>query len=283
MTPPRGIPITVMVQTKNEEIGIRACLAALQDFDEVIVVDSNSADGTVEIARQMGASVVNFAWDGKYPKKKQWQLDNAATRHPWILFIDADETPSDELLIELRDLQLGPSSTNAAYEIRLDYVFAGRTLRHGHRVVKRALVHRERVQFPVVDDLGAPGMGELEGHYQPEAMGPVGTLKGRIRHDDKDPVRTWFDRHNRYSDWEAHLRTRPAARRDIASRRSRQGRAFEQVPFKPLIFFVYAYIARAGFLDGRAGLDYAVALSTYYWQIGVKQRELTRQRRAEDA
>lgn len=263
-----------MVQTKNEELGIRECLAGLGDFDEVMVIDSNSTDGTVDIAREMGATVVNFTWDGKYPKKKQWQLEHVETRHPWILFMDADETPSVELVRELRGLHLERPNDTAAYDIRLDYVFAGRVLRHGHRVVKRALVHRDRVRFPVVDDLEAPGMGELEGHYQPEANGTIEPLRGRITHDDQDPVRTWFDRHNRYSDWEAYLRVKPNSREDIAKRRSRQGRVFDSVPFKPAIFFGYSYLVRGGFLDGRAGFDYALALAMYYWQIGLKYREL---------
>ncbi|MET4639300.1 glycosyltransferase family 2 protein [Mycetocola sp. 2940] len=279
MTANRGIPVTVMVQTKNEEVGLRACLAGLRDFDEVVVIDSNSTDATVDIAQGMDATVVNFTWNGKYPKKKQWQLQNVETKHAWVLFMDADETPSTELINELRSLHLERPTTAAAYDIRLDYVFAGRVLRHGHRVVKRALVHRDRVRFPIVDDLDAPGMGELEGHYQPEASGPVKSLRGRITHDDKDPVRTWFDRHNRYSDWEAFLRLRPDSREEIAQRRSKQGKLFDLVPFKPAIFFGYSFIMRAGFLDGRAGLDYALALSMYYWQIGLKTRELDRNTR----
>lgn len=271
------IPISVLVQTKNEEVGIAACLEGLTDFDEVIVVDSNSTDRTAEIAQAHGVRVHNFTWDGRYPKKKQWQLDELATRHDWVLFIDADETPSAELVASIRrarpDMERGRF---AAYNLRLHYVFAGRTLNHGHRVVKRALVQREHVEFPVIDDLSAPGMGELEGHYQPVCRGSIGELRGRLRHDDKDPVRTWFDRHNRYSDWEAFLRVNSGLKATVASKRTAKGRIFDAIPFKPLAFFGYSYVLRLGFLDGRAGLDYAIALSTYYWQISLKTRELNR-------
>lgn len=272
-----SLPITVLVQTKNEAVGISDCLNGLREFDEVIVVDSNSTDSTVEIANSLGFRVENFTWNGLYPKKKQWQLENLQTRHDWILFIDADEVPTAQLIAELRDHRNAMAQGQiSAFDIPLDYVFSGRVLRFGHRVVKRALVHRQRVQFPVIDDLDAPGMGELEGHYQPVVSGDVKRLNGAIRHDDKDPVRTWFDRHNRYSDWEAFLRTRPDVKDEAAKRRSRQGRIFDKVPFKPLAFFAYAYLARRGFLDGRPGLDYALALATYYWQIDLKVRELAR-------
>jgi glycosyltransferase involved in cell wall biosynthesis len=270
------IPISVLVQTKNEEVGIAACLDGLQDFGEVIVVDSASDDRTAEIALQHGARVVDFRWDGQYPKKKQWQLDNVDTRFDWVLFMDADETPTPRLIAELRESFDQKASEYDAFDIDLDYVFAGRLLRHGHRVTKRCLVRRGRVSFPEMDDLAAPGMGELEGHYQPEVRGQAARLRGRILHNDLDPVASWFTRHNKYSDWEAHLRVDAHAREGVRSRRTLKGRVFDSVPFKPIAFFVYSYVGRAGFLDGRAGLDYAIALSTYYWQIGVKTRERTR-------
>lgn len=272
------IPITVLVQTKNEETGIEACLSALNAFDEVIVVDSNSTDRTQEIAQRCGANVVNFTWNGKYPKKKQWQLDNVATKHEWVLFMDADETPTPELLTEIKDAFTTLPADLAAFDIDLDYVFAGRVLKHGHTVTKRCLVRREAVRFPIVEDLGVPGMGELEGHYQPQTTERVGKLKGRILHNDLDPVSSWFTRHNRYSDWEAHLRQNRGLRREVADSRTWKGRLFDGAPFKPALFFVYAFVVRAGFLDGRAGFDYALALSFYYWQIGVKSRELARLR-----
>jgi len=269
--------ISVIVLTKNEEKGLADTLRQLKEFDEVVVVDSNSEDSTVRIAHAHNARVVNFTWDGQYPKKKQWAIENSGVRNNWILLLDADEYPSPALLAELR--AMGPdleNSPNGAFDIHLLYRFGGRLLRHGHVVTKRSLIHSERSKFPEVDDLSAPGIREVEGHYQPESSGPIGKLSYRLIHDDKDPVTTWFARHNRYSDWEAHLRMNSALRTEIASKRSWKGQVFDAVPFKPLVFFFYAWVLRAGFLDGRAGFDYAVALAMYYWQIGTKYRELQR-------
>lgn len=269
------LPVSVLVQTKNEEAGIGHCLENLAAFDEVIVVDSNSTDRTKDICSALGVPVVNFTWNKRYPKKKQWQLDNVPTRNQWVLFLDADESPTVELLESIRSLVCSQQAVAiAACDVELDYVFAGRVLKYGHRVVKRVLLNREFVRYAEIDDLNAPGMGELEGHYQPEASGRVLKIAGRLVHEDKDPVRTWFDRHNRYSDWEAYLRTNPHTMEATRSRRSLQGRIFDAVPLKPLAFFLYSYVLRGGLCDGRAGLDYAIALSTYYWQIGLKVREL---------
>jgi glycosyltransferase involved in cell wall biosynthesis len=273
-----ALPISVVILAKNEARGIAACIERLRAFDDVIVVDSRSDDDTAAIAAAAGARVVQFAWNGKYPKKKQWSLDHAGARHDWVLLLDADETPTSQLVDELRRLVHELEQRRfGAYDIALRYRFAGKFLDHGHRVVKRSLIDRTVTRFPEVGDLDAPGIREVEGHYQPRSEKPVRALSARIEHDDRDPVSTWFERHNRYSDWEAHLRADEVRRRLVADQRTSRGQAFDRVPFKPLAFFLYSYLLRAGFLDGRAGFDYAFALSTYYWQIGVKYRELRRE------
>ena len=272
------LPISIAVQTLNEEAAIAECLRSVASFDDVWVIDSGSTDRTVEIATEMGAHVVDFRWNQEYPKKKQWQLDNVDFGHDWVLFLDADERVPAEMVAELRAKRhLLEAPDVAAFDIVLLYFFADRPLRHGHRVSKRSLVHRRRVSYPVVDDLGAPGMGELEGHYQPDAHGEVHWLESELIHYDPDPVATWFTRHNKYSDWEAYLATHQAGQ--VNEHRSSQGQVFRKVPLKPLAFFTYSYLARGGFLDGRAGFDYAMANSFYYWQIGVKTRERRRHSR----
>lgn len=270
------LPIVAVVLTKNEEAQIASTLERLSSFDKIVVVDSHSTDQTEAIAKKYGAHVIQFTWDGAYPKKKQWALQEATPGYEWALLLDADETPTDELLQELRRLTSSESDMADAYDVPLLYRFSGKILRHGHRVTKRSLLRVSRCRFPDVGDEDLPGIREVEGHYQPEVDGTTSQLRGAILHDDRDPVSSWFDRHNRYSDWEAHLRTRHDLRRQVARRRSRQGRLFDRVPFKPAAFFVYSYIVRRGFLDGAAGFDYAFALASYYWQIGLKVRELNR-------
>lgn len=269
-----SIPITVVIPTKNEEVAISHCISSVAAFDEIIVVDSNSTDATQSIAASLGARVVNYTWDGKYPKKKQWCLDTLAMSHEWVLFIDADETPSPGLIRELRDLCRTAGLQKDAYDIRLDYWFMGRRLKHGHQVVKRALVRRGGTHFPPLSDLKAPGMGEQEGHYQP-IPGPRGVspLAGTIIHSDPDPFNTWIARHNRYSDWEAYLASNAEVAKEIRSLRSEGGRRFANTPLKPLAFFIYSYILRLGFLDGTAGFNYAIAHAFYFWMIDIKTRE----------
>jgi glycosyltransferase involved in cell wall biosynthesis len=249
-------------------------LESVREFAEVFVVDSGSTDATCRIAADLGATVVPFSWDGGYPKKKEWSLQQLPFSHDWVLYLDADERVSPELASEIRTVVGAHADGPAAFDVELDYYFLGRRLRHGHRVTKRVLLRRSATTWPRPDDLDVASMWEVEGHYQPTVDGTVGRLTHRLEHQDPDPLFDYFSRHNRYSDWEAHLLVREGAASDVQSVRSARGRRYARVPFKPLVFFLYSFIARRGFIDGRAGFHYAVAHAFYFWQIGVKRTEL---------
>jgi glycosyltransferase involved in cell wall biosynthesis len=277
------IPMSVVVMTKNEEHNIEQCLASLTDFDEVFVVDSESTDRTRELAECGGARVVSFDWNGEYPKKKQWSLENLPFSHEWVFYADADEVATPQLVDELRRLFLdGPS--HSGYFVCYDYVFLGRVLRHGWRPRKLVLLDRRVSRFLDVDDLDVDTFWEVEGHYQPEVRGSVGCLGSRMVHDDHDTLYQYFDRHNRYSDWEAHINVLGVAsdsKEATHGLRSVLKRVLGRLRFRGLLFFIYCYWARGGFLDGRAGLHYALSKSFYYWQIALKERELLEIRSAQ--
>ncbi|WP_246572234.1 glycosyltransferase family 2 protein [Kineosporia corallincola] len=273
---PGSIPISVIIMTLNEERVLEHTLRSVTPFAQVFVVDSHSTDRTLEIAEAHGAEVVQFTWNGGYPKKKEWALLNLPHEHDWVLYLDADEMVTPQLATELAALTKG-ELRDAAYDVELDYWFLGRMLRHGHRVTKRVLLDRTRAEWPHVDDLGVKNMWEVEGHYQPTVNGTVGRLTGTLQHNDRDPLFDYFSRHNRYSDWEAHLAERESLAKSVQGARTERGKRYARLPFKPLAFFMYSFIARRGFLDGKAGFHYAVAHAFYFWQISVKRREISLQ------
>lgn len=265
------IPVSVIVTTKNEAQNIVRCLRSLSGFAEVIVVDSASTDGTQTLAEQLGARVVSYQWDGRYPKKRQWCLERVETLGPWVFFVDADEEMTQALQTELARL-FSPSDgpqARAGYFVRGRYVWNRRLLRFGMMNDKLALIHKDRMCFPVVDDLDLPGMGgEIEGHYQPvlkdaRSVHSIGRVRAPLLHHAyEDPAR-WAERHGRYASWEAGMTRRGAWPRDPVPWRDLAKRALRMSALRPLIVFVYGYFFRLGLIDGRAGLSFALSRARY--------------------
>jgi glycosyltransferase involved in cell wall biosynthesis len=132
------IPITVVVPTKNEESNLERCLDRLKNFSEVIVVDSSSTDNTPKIAKDRGATYINFKWDGKYPKKRNWLLLNYQLANNWVLFLDADEFV-DQAFCHALDSAVR-SDAYKAYWLNYSNYFLGRRLKHGVKQRKLALI-----------------------------------------------------------------------------------------------------------------------------------------------
>src|SRR5437667_8289645 len=96
------VALSVLVPVKNEAANLRDCLASVSFAEEIVVVDSASTDGTTAIAEAVGARVVQFVWNGKFPRKKNWALENIPWQNEWILIVDADERVTPELEWEIR-------------------------------------------------------------------------------------------------------------------------------------------------------------------------------------
>src|SRR5947207_3877256 len=96
-----SVPLSVLIPTRNEAANIEECLRSVAFADEVVVVDSRSTDGTAELATRQGARVVEFDWNHRYPKKKNWALENLRFRHEWLLIVDADERVTAALAEEI--------------------------------------------------------------------------------------------------------------------------------------------------------------------------------------
>ncbi len=270
------IDISAIVMTRNEAKNIAKCLNSLRGIDQIFVVDSESTDGTQDIAGNLGATVVDFCWDGNYPKKKQWCLDNLPFAHDWVFYVDADEEATPELIAEIAQ-ELASPSPATGYFVGYDYVFLGKTLKHGQRVFKLVMFDRHHGHFDPVDDLQAENMWEVEGHYQPRIDGRTARIYSPMLHNDHDSLYHYFDRHNRYSDWEAVVRSGSSltgVHESQVGKRTLLKRVFDPLPLKAPAAFFYTYVIRGGFRDGRAGFQYAVAKAFYYWQIELKISEL---------
>ena len=264
----RKIPVSVFVLTKNEEHNISECLNALKDYKEVFVIDSNSEDNTVNIAKgYKNVSVMNFDWDGKYPKKKQWAIENIKTNTDWILFIDADEVFNAELNEEVSKAIKGKEN---AFLMAADVWFMDKKMKHGRKHSKILLLRKGFAHFPEINDLHVKHMWEVEGHYQPTIKGKVGKLKNKYEHNDKKGLYDMLEKHNMYSSWQAEVQDNIYGHgiRGIIKK------LYHSLPFMPTMTFLDSYIFRLGFLDGQVGYDYAKFRAYYYWQTRIKKKEL---------
>lgn len=268
------IPVSVIVVTKNEEDCLARCLSALSDFSEIIVVDSGSDDATCDIAASHGAQVFDYVWDGQYPKKRQWCLNALDLRHDWVFFVDADEVVTPDAAAEIAAVFDRGEPFESGFFVRARYVWRGVMLRYGLCNNKLCLFDKKRVEFPVIDDLGLSGMGEIEGHYQPvlkadNAAEGFGQIRASILHYAVDDEGDWEARHERYAMWEVGMNARHAWPRDPVKLREFMKRVFRAMPCRSLVAFVHCYIVKFGFLDGAAGYDFARSRMRYYRMISA--------------
>ncbi len=280
------IPISVLIPAKNEEANLPACLESLQKADEIFVVDSQSDDKSIEICESYGAKVVQFHFNGRWPKKKNWSLENIEFRNEWVLIVDCDERITPELWQEIAYSINNPEFNG--YYLNRRVFFLGKWIRFGGkypdwnlRLFKHKLGRYENLN---TEDIRNTGDNEVHEHVI--LNGKVGYLKNDMLHEDFRDLYHWLARHNRYSNWEARVYYNLLTGKgdsgtigaslfgDAVQRKRFLKKIWVRLPFKPLLRFILFYILQGGFLDGRAGYIYGRLLSQYEYQIGVKLFEL---------
>jgi glycosyltransferase involved in cell wall biosynthesis len=270
------LPVTVVILTLNEEIVVsRAISSALNDFSEVIVLDSFSTDDTVDIAARAGAVVVQNEFCG-YASQRNFALKEMEKKNDWVFFLDADEVLSEELIAELRhDFErLVQDGYSLALVRRKDFFF-GKWIRRssGYPTWFGRLCDSKSVWVT----------REINEEYNSD--GPVARFDHHILHYPfAKGISHWVDRHNRYSTLEAPLK---GARQfqgvgelfsaDPSKRRRAQKSLYMALPFRPFLAFFILYIVRGGFLDGKAGFYFARLRSCYEYLIDLKAKELRAQ------
>lgn len=277
-----GLPrarVSVIVPVKNEAENLRRCLPALAWADEVFVVDSQSTDDTALVAAEHGAQLVPFHFNGTYPKKKNWALEHLPFRNEWVLIVDADEVVVPELAEEIARRTADEDADG--FLLNMKYYFLGRRIRHcGYaeawnlRLFKHRLGRYEKM--PVT-----PGSetGDNEAHEHVELRGKVLRLSHELDHHAYPTISAWVEKHNRYASWEAEmyerfLREAPPASIGPGKRfKRRLKKVYLRLPMRPLVRFLYAYVFRLGFLDGRPGLVFCTLLSFYDFLCGAKVYE----------
>lgn len=290
------INLSVLIPARNEARNISACLSAIADWaDEILVVDSNSTDDTQIIVERYGGTVIQFKYQGGWPKKRQWALDNYSFRNNWILLLDADEIVRDELKREIE--QAMSASDKVGYYIALENIFLGRQLRWGgFRFYKLSLFQHGKGRYEKRIDRHTEDMADIEIHEHVTADGPTGTLRQAIEHRNINNLSRYIEKHNDYSNWEAEVMYQvykgtllddELPPRLFGGNQAQQRRwlknKFFFLPGFSVVAFVYHYFVRLGFLDGRAGLIYCGFQAVQRFHTKAKVLEMVLAERITDS
>ncbi len=285
------LPISVIVPVKNEAANMRRCLENLQWADEIFVVDSQSEDDTAKISEEMGAQVVQFHFNGVYPKKKNWSLENLPMRNEWVLIVDADEVIPQALHAEIAE---AIKSTDVdGYHMHFRYMFLEKPLYHcGYsglwvlRLFRHKLGRYEKM--PVTPESRT---GDNEAHEHIILEGRSERLNTSVMHYAYPSIDAWVEKHNRYSNWEAVLYEQFRSdgfaegerKLDRSKRMKRKIKAlYLRLPFRYVARFIYAYIFRLGFLDGKTGFIFCSLLAFYdflSWAKVIEKRKVLEAKR----
>ena len=262
--------ITAIILTFNESQHIKRCIESVQDFcQDVIVVDSFSTDTTQDIAKRLGARFYQNVFVN-HANQLNWALDNIEISTQWIIRIDADEYVENPLKAEINEaLKTVPVSVNG-FSFRRKYFFLGQWIRHG-------------AMYPVdVLRMWRTGTGHLEQRWMDEHVvlehGDAVHLKGNIVDDNLNDTSWWTTKHNNYATLEMiellNLKYHFISS-DNSMEQSGGGHAkikrwlkqsvYAKVPYfvRPLMYFLYRYFIKLGFLDGLKG--FAFHFMQGYW------------------
>ena len=244
--------ITARVNTFNEEDNIAAALESVRWADEILVVDSDSADRTVEIARRYTDRVIQhpFASHGA-----QHNYADSLCTHDWVLALDADERVTPELAAEIQRVRAQGTAQDGFRMARRAW-YLGRWIRHSGwypdwqtRLYRRAVTRWD----------GEPP------HEEPKVAGKVAYLNGDLLHFTRRSLHEHIEVMNRYTDLSAAARWR-------------EGRTVSgwQLALTPPAVFLRSYVGKQGFRDGWQGLVIAYLAAAY---VHIKQAKLMEKER----
>ncbi len=298
---PRSVNVSVLIPVKNEKANIVECIRHVLWADEIVVIDSHSTDNTVALAQAMGAAVCQFTYSKEgWPKKKNWALEHVAWRNQWVLILDADEHMTPELTDEVVQVVAGTYQPRDArhagcgdgYWLNRRFMFMGRWIKgcgyypsYNVRLFKHAVGRYERI-----GELGDTQSGDNEVHeHVVLSTGKAGYLRHDFLHYAYPDLNTWVEKHNRYSNWEAHALVagnrgdlKASLFGDNIERRRWIKQIARRLPFRPTLRFIYGYILKRGFLDGYPGFVMSRLMAWYEFISIAKYQEMRLKQRNSD-
>jgi len=280
------VPVTFVLPVKNEAQNLRICLPAIAWADKIFVVDSGSTDESAEIAEMHGAQIVQFYFNGAWPKKKNWALDHLPFKNDWVFILDADEVLPPEAEMEISVIVSDPRHLFDGYWINRRFMFMDRWLKHAYYPNWNLRLFRHRLgRYEKLTEVDTAS-GDNEVHEHVIVQGRTGRLRCEMDHYAFPDVGTFVEKHNRYSNWEARVAldrylgssAGGLQARDVGWRR-RLKHLSQGMPFRPLMRFCYVYFWQRGFLDGWEGYYFSRLHAMYELLCVAKTHELRKKNR----
>lgn len=244
--------ITPLLLTYNEIANLERTLVPLGWAKRIVVVDSGSTDGTVELLRQDSRIEIFTRSFDTFAAQAEYGLRETGISTPWVLSLDADHVLSEGLVRELS--LLAPAEDQDAFEARFVYKIVGRALRHSFYPPRVVLARRGRARF-VEDGHAHRLVGERR----------TGRLAGVIFHDDRKPRARFLAGQARYAAQEAEkILGSPSRELSTADRLRRVGW------IAPWLVPLWCLLLRGGILDGRAGWIYAGERAVAEWVLAIE-------------
>jgi len=272
------LDLTIAIPVRNEERNLPGCLKAIGNrlARNIVILDSGSTDRTRSIAAGFGAEVINFEWDGKFPKKRNWYLRNHTPATKWVLFMDADEYVTEEFKKELR--QCLERDDKTGYWLSYTIYFLGKKLKGGYPLRKLALFKVGAGEYERIDEDQWSKL-DMEVHEHPILEGEIGVIRSKIDHQDFRGVSHYVIKHNEYASWEAgrFLKTAndPSIIANWTWKQRLKYRLMRSVLIGPAYFFG-SFFLLGGFRDGARGWAFAVLKMSYFTQVYCKIQESKR-------
>ena len=266
---PAALDLTIAIPVRNEERNLPLCLAAIGPdlARRVVVLDSGSTDRTVEMARAHGAEVLEFQWNGRFPKKRNWFLREHQPDTAWVLFLDADEFITPEFKAELR--RVLPGTRHSGFWLAYSIYFLGRKLKGGYPLHKLALFRVGTGEYERIDEQRWSHL-DMEIHEHPVLEGSVGRIQARIDHQDCRGIEHYVRKHSEYASWEAARFLRSAADPVARARwtwKQRLKYTLMRTPLLGPVYFFGSFVLMGGWRDGFTGLAFAILKMSYFTQV----------------
>jgi glycosyltransferase involved in cell wall biosynthesis len=259
--------VAVVILTLNEQDNISQALESVVDWaNEIVVLDSFSADRTVQIAELYNCQIWQHKFEN-YSKQRNYAIEQIPIKSEWILFLDADEWMPNELKLEISQRLANDPEENGFF-IKWRFIWMGKWIRRGYYPTWMLRLFRHA--YARCDERAV--------NERLIVKGDVGYLENDFIHEDRKHISEWIAKHNRYASLEAldlinterqaNQQHTPARFLGNQAERKRwlRYRVWNRLPplGRPILYFIYRYFLRGGFLDGHPAFIYHFLHALWY-------------------